>query len=108
MALISKDSLLPALGVVGTFTLIQFLDNNLIVPLLVGGRIRINSIVAIAGVIAGGLLWGIPGMFLSLPLAAILKVVFDRIEPLKPWGLLLGDTLPARPSRRIKAKVEPK
>jgi predicted PurR-regulated permease PerM len=44
--------------------------------------------------IAGFALWGIAGMFLSIPLLAIIKLVFDKIEPLKPWGFLLGDTMP--------------
>lgn len=51
-------------------------------------------------VIAGNALWGIPGMFLSIPLLAIVKLIFDNIENLKPWGFLLGDTMPAR--RKIK------
>ena len=45
-------------------------------------------------VLAGNALWGIPGMFLSIPLLAIVKLIFDHIEPLKPWGFLLGDTMP--------------
>jgi predicted PurR-regulated permease PerM len=54
---------------------------------------RLFSIVAI---IAGNALWGITGMFLSIPLLAIVKLVFDKIEPLKPWGFLLGDTMPSQ------------
>jgi predicted PurR-regulated permease PerM len=53
-------------------------------------------------VIAGNALWGISGMFLSIPLLAIVKVIFDHIEPLKPWGFLLGDTMP--PLLKIKIK----
>ena len=41
-------------------------------------------------VLSGGALWGFPGMFLSIPLTAIVKVIFDHIEPVKPWGFLLG------------------
>jgi predicted PurR-regulated permease PerM len=46
-------------------------------------------------VLAGNALWGIPGMFISIPLLAIVKLVCDHIEPLKPWGFLLGDTMPS-------------
>jgi predicted PurR-regulated permease PerM len=45
-------------------------------------------------VFAGHALWGVPGMFLSIPLLAIVKLIFDHVEPLKPWGFLLGDTMP--------------
>jgi hypothetical protein len=44
----------------------------------------------------GGTLWGIAGMFLSIPFVAILKIIFDRIDDLKPWGKLLGDEVPTR------------
>jgi predicted PurR-regulated permease PerM len=48
----------------------------------------------VIAVLIGGAVWGIPGMFLSIPLTAILKVIFDHIESLKPWGFLLGNTIP--------------
>jgi predicted PurR-regulated permease PerM len=51
-------------------------------------------LVSLIAVLCGGALWGIPGMFLSIPLLAIIKVIFDRIEPLTPWGFVLGDTMP--------------
>lgn len=83
-----------ALLVFGAHILIQFIDNNYIVPKIVASKVKINALVSIVVVLVGGALWGIPGMFLSIPLTAILKVIFDRIEPLKPWGFLLGDTMP--------------
>ena len=47
----------------------------------------------IFGVLVGGAIAGISGMFLSIPAIAIMKVIFDRIENLKPWGDLLGDEI---------------
>ena len=76
------------------YTVIQFVDNNYIVPKIVASKVRINALVSIIVVIAGNALWGIPGMFLSIPLIAIVKLIFDNIEHLKPWGFLLGDTMP--------------
>jgi len=46
-------------------------------------------------VFVGNAMWGIPGMFLSIPLLAIVKLIFDHIESLKPWGYVLGDTMPS-------------
>jgi len=51
-------------------------------------------------VLVGNMLWGVPGMFLSIPLLAIIKLIFDHIESLKLWGFLLGDAMP--PLRRPK------
>jgi predicted PurR-regulated permease PerM len=101
MALIFHDSLWYPVGVVLSFIVIQFLDNNIIVPYVVGARISINAIASIIAVIAGGMIWGIAGMFLSLPIVAIMKVIFDRLEPLKAWGMLLGDEIPRGKGRRL-------
>ncbi|MDZ4845859.1 MAG: AI-2E family transporter [Chitinophagales bacterium] len=73
---------------------IQFLDNYFLVPKIVGSKVKLNALVCILAVIAGAALWGIPGMFLAIPLTALIKLIFDRIESLKPWGFLLGDTIP--------------
>lgn len=81
-----------ALWVLGLYLLIQFLDNNFLVPAIVASRVEINALVSIVVVMIGGALWGIPGMFLSLPLTAILKVIFDRVPGLQPFGYVLGDT----------------
>ena len=74
------------------YTIIQFIDNNYIVPKIVASRVQINSFVSIVVVIIGGSIWGISGMFLAIPITALLKVIFDHIQPLKPWGFLLGNT----------------
>jgi predicted PurR-regulated permease PerM len=59
--------------------------------MIVGSKVRINALAAIVGVLVGGALCGIAGMFLSIPGLAVLKVIFDRINGLKPYGMLLGD-----------------
>jgi predicted PurR-regulated permease PerM len=94
IAFVTKDSLIyPALVFVVTI-FIQFIDNNYIVPKIVASRVQINALISIIGVLIGGALWGVSGMFLSIPLLAILKVIFDHIEPLKPWGFLFGNIVP--------------
>lgn len=94
-----------ALWVLGLYLVIQFLDNNFIVPAIVASRVEINALVSIVVVMVGGALWGIPGMFLSLPLVAILKVIFDRVPGLQPFGYVLGDTevQDERDAFRVKA-----
>jgi predicted PurR-regulated permease PerM len=52
-------------------------------------------------VLLGGTLWGVSGMFLSIPFVAVLKIIFDRIDELKPWGKLLGDTMPDDPPAKV-------
>ena len=81
-----------ALWVLIAYLIVQFIDNNFFVPRIVASKVKINALVSIIVVLIGDALWGVPGMFLSIPMTAIVKVVFDRIEPLKPFGFLLGDS----------------
>jgi len=94
VAIATKSSAWYALYVLVAYYFIQLIDNNYIVPKIVASKVKINALFSIIVVIAGNALWGVPGMFLSLPLLAIVKLIFDHIEPLKPWGFLLGDTMP--------------
>jgi len=95
IALVTKDSAWSAFYVVILYYVVQLIDNNYFVPKIVASKVKINALVSIVAVLAGGALWGVSGMFLSIPLVAIIKVICDHIEPLKPFGLLLGDTMPA-------------
>lgn len=80
--------------VIAVYLVVQFIDNNFLVPKIVASKVKMNALASIVAVLVGGALWGVAGMFLALPLTAIAKVTFDRIPPLKPFGFVLGDTLP--------------
>ncbi len=83
-------------------TVVQFIDNNFLMPYVVSSKVRINALVSIIGVLIGGALAGVSGMFLSIPGIAIMKSVFDRVEGLQPWGMLMGDDLSMVNSRARK------
>lgn len=95
VALATKSTAWYAFYVLGCYYFIQLIDNNYIVPYIVASKVKINALFSIIVVFVGNAIWGIPGMFLSIPLLAILKLFFDHIEHLKPWGFLLGDTMPS-------------
>jgi predicted PurR-regulated permease PerM len=82
------------LGVIVVNIIVQIIDNNILVPLIINTKVQINAFVSIVGIIIGGQIGGIAGMFLAIPLLAILKIVFDRIESAEPWGYLMGDNMP--------------
>ncbi|MFC5411396.1 AI-2E family transporter [Larkinella bovis] len=89
--LLTNDNPLVALGVIGVFSFVQILEGNFITPYIVGSKVSINPLAAIIVLLLWGQLWGVTGLILALPMTAILKVVFDAIEPLKPYGYLLGE-----------------
>jgi len=94
VALITKDSAWYAVYVLIVYYLIQLVDNNYIVPKVVASKVKLNALFSLLAVFVGNALWGIPGMFISIPILAVIKLVCDNVEPLKPWGFLLGDTMP--------------
>ena len=112
IAFATKDSLTYPILVFCIYVFIQFIDNHYIIPKIVASRVKINALISVIVVLIGGALWGIPGMFLSIPLTAILKVIFDHIESLKPWGFLLGNIVPTSSrfmfikSKKIKSPLK--
>lgn len=79
------------LAVVGSLTLIHLIDSNVVIPRVVASKVKINGLVTILGIILGETLWGVMGMIFCIPVLAVMKIVFDRIPELQPWGILLGD-----------------
>ena len=96
LTLSSSPDIGPVITVLIVIAVVQFLDNNILMPGIVGSKIKINALASLAGVFVGGALAGIPGMFLSLPLIAILKIIFDHTKHFKQWGILFGDERPGR------------
>lgn len=77
--------------VIITLIVVHLIDSNILLPVVVGSKVRINALVTVLGVIIGEMIWGIPGMFLSIPVIAVLKIIFDRVEGMQSWGIILGD-----------------
>jgi len=92
-----------AILVVVILIIVQFFDNNIIMPKVVGSKVKLNALLTIVAVLIGGALAGVAGMFLSIPGLAILKIIFDRVDDLKPWGMLFGDETPGKVSKRKKS-----
>ena len=96
----------PVVLVIVTLVVVHLLDSNVLLPLIVGSKVKINALVTVIGVILGEMIWGIPGMFLSIPVIAVMKIIFDRVDSLKPWGLLLGDEENKKKAVKIKKVIK--
>lgn len=81
---------LTPLLIIVSYSIIQFIDNNFLVPRIVSSKVDVNAFVTIIIIILGGSFWGVSGMFLAIPFIAVCKIIFDRVPELKPWGKLLG------------------
>ena len=91
--------------VIGTILGIHLVDSNILLPVIVGSKVRINALITVLGVIIGGSIWGISGTFLAIPMIAITKIIFDQVETLKPWGLLLGDERDEKQPPPLKKEI---
>ncbi len=89
-ALLNHTHPWTAIFVLFWYMFVQALEGNIITPNIVGSNVRLNPLFALIAIFTGALIWGIPGMILFIPGMAILKVIFDNVDSLKPFGLLLS------------------
>jgi predicted PurR-regulated permease PerM len=95
VAFVSQNSFQVPLLVLLLLSFIQFLDNHFIVPFIVASRVRINAFIGLIAILSCGELFGISGMLLAIIYMAILKIIFDKIDSLNHYGILLGTYVPA-------------
>jgi predicted PurR-regulated permease PerM len=122
IATVTKEGFHTQIEVIVAYFIIQMIDNHFLVPYIVSSKVKINALISIIIVLMGGALWGISGMFLSIPFVGVLKIIFDRVPDLKPWGKLFGTEVPtkhpgqlqnlrkklSRPLRKISDRKPPK
>jgi len=90
-AFVSYDSIWMVVAVAILFWAVQLVSDNFLTPRIVGGGLKINALTAILSLFIGAAVWGLAGMILFLPFAAMLKVVCEEFEELKPIALIIGE-----------------
>ncbi len=78
-------------SIVGIYVVVQLIQGWVLEPLILGPQVKINSLFTIIALVLGELLWGIPGIILAIPLLAMVKIICDHVDPLKPYGFLIGE-----------------
>jgi len=99
MAMVTEDSYQPIIWTAVLMVGIQAIDNYFIEPYVVGGEVNLSAMATIVTIVCGGLIWGVAGTILFIPLLGIIKIVCDHVEPLKPYGFLVGDPAGNKPSK---------
>jgi predicted PurR-regulated permease PerM len=89
MAWITFNSVWYPLAVILVFTLVQYLEANVIFPLAVSNRLNMNALATLVAIVAGGIIWGMSGMILFVPFAGIVKLISDRHPKMKIWSLMI-------------------
>jgi len=80
----------PALAPALFYVAVHTAEGQIFTPLLVARRFELNPVLVIVSLLFWDAIWGVPGAVLAVPLLAIIKIVCDRIEPLKTIGHLIG------------------
>jgi predicted PurR-regulated permease PerM len=95
-----------SVGVVIIILLVNVIDHYFIEPYIVGGSVNISPFFTIFVLILGGVIWGIAGIILFLPLSGILKIVFENVEGLQPYASLIGDQRETAPHKNIWYQIK--
>jgi len=90
-ALATMDNYLYALGVIIWFQVVQFLEGNFITPNIVGGKVSLNPLVAIISLLLGGMLFGLAGLILALPIVATIKILLNLGDGTRPFSFVIGE-----------------
>ncbi|HAQ60728.1 TPA: AI-2E family transporter [Candidatus Delongbacteria bacterium] len=106
IAFVNGASLTMLLAIIGTYLVIQFIQGWLLEPIIVGPHVKINPFTTVIALVLGKLVWGIPGIFLAIPIIAMAKIVCDNIESLKPYGFLIGEIVTGKGKPEIIKKIK--
>ena len=93
------------ISIVITYLVVQFIQEWILSPIIVGTQVKINAFTTIIAMVLGELVWGVAGIFLAIPLIAMFKIVCDHIESLKPYGFLIGEIETAKKTPGIITKI---
>jgi predicted PurR-regulated permease PerM len=96
------------ISIIITYGIVQFIQGWFLEPLILGAQVKINPLFTIIALILGELLWGIPGVILAIPITAIFKIICDNVEPLKPYGFLIGEINDVKKDRNLLKKIKEK
>jgi predicted PurR-regulated permease PerM len=89
-AIFTMDSPSYAVFVIIQFIIVQFTENNILTPNIVGAHVNINPFMIILSITLGGFVWGLPGMFIAVPVVTAFRVLGENVPGLEPLGFLLG------------------
>ena len=91
-ALMQYQAVLPTLAVLAGIGVVQFVIGNIVLPRLAGSSLNLSLFVTVLSLFVFGALWGVTGMFVAMPLTAMLAILFRNFEPTRPIAILLSRT----------------
>jgi predicted PurR-regulated permease PerM len=94
------------LGILITYAIVQFVQTYVLEPLVVGAEVNLNPLFTILLIVIGETVWGVAGMVLAIPVAGIMKIIFDNVPVLQPYGYLIGKEQENDKGNGLKEKIK--
>lgn len=104
-AIITKDNMLIPLLIFVSLFIMNFLQDNVIRPLLIGDKMNINAFTVFIAIIIGGMIWGVSGMILFIPIAGIIKIILEGNNVHAPYAIFFSE-LPKKPKSNKSKGLE--
>jgi predicted PurR-regulated permease PerM len=104
-AIITKDNMLIPLLIFVSLFIMNFLQDNVIRPLLIGDKMNINAFTVFIAIIIGGMIWGVSGMILFIPIAGIIKIILEGHNVHAPYAIFFSE-LPKKPKSKKSKGLE--
>ncbi|HEY9559273.1 MAG TPA: AI-2E family transporter [Anseongella sp.] len=106
MVFIQGGDIRIILGVMIVFGITQLIDTYIFEPLVLGHQVNVHPIFIIVVAVLGEIVWGIPGLILSIPILGMVKIVFDNVDSLEPYAYLIGASRKSREESAVVRKLK--
>lgn len=104
-AFITKDNALVPVLIIGALFVMNFLQDNVVRPMIVGDKLKLNAFAVFIAIIIGGMIWGVSGMILFIPIVGVAKIILESKEEHGAYALLFSE-LPRSPKKSKNKKSE--
>jgi predicted PurR-regulated permease PerM len=90
-AIITKDNMVVPLLILVSLFIVNFLQDNVIRPWLMGDKLKINAFSVFLAIIIGGMIWGVSGMILFIPIVGTIKIMLENNEKHGSYAIFFSE-----------------
>jgi predicted PurR-regulated permease PerM len=78
-------------AIVGVVLVLHLFALNVLYPKILGRRLQLNPLVVTIALLTWGWIWGAMGLILAVPIVGAIKIIFDHVDSLRPYGAWMGE-----------------
>jgi predicted PurR-regulated permease PerM len=104
-AIVTKDNMLIPLLIFIALFIMNFIQDNVIRPWIVGDKLKINAFAVFVAIIIGGMIWGVSGMILFIPIVGVAKIILESRKDSGAYAIFFSE-LPKDKNKKKKQKID--